>query len=164
MAQPASKDGTPSDRTAAAFRRLLQSSGQLNQASDILGSSVAQVDETLRSLNLGIPAKVRFHGTADEDGFVDQCLVYDKYDGRWCLLITSVSGPDGGDESDFHYEVWPFGDAPRTLRTKAIDVLPQLLETLVTLTDDATREVQSKAQQATELAQTLKSIAPARKK
>jgi hypothetical protein len=163
MATPP-KGGTPSARMAAAFQRLLTSSKELNAASDALAQQIGPVDDAIRSLNVGVRTWVTHtHLDQPDDTFYEEYLSYEKFLGRWGLVIGTRTGAQGGDWDEVTGERWHFNDAPRDLRIGAIDALPELVEKLVVNADKITKQITAKTPAARELAEAVKALAPAKK-
>jgi hypothetical protein len=160
MAVIASKDGSPSERIAAAFQRLNESSTHLNAASDELGQSIRALDLALQKLNLGVKAYVKCAEYQDPSGeFEDHYIEYTKVGGKWGIALSTREG----DRRDEMYArttgEWLFNDAPRSLRAEAVDKLPDLVEALVNEADKTTAKIMDKTAVAKDLAKTVNAIA-----
>jgi hypothetical protein len=57
--------------------------------------------------------------------------------GDWCLAIRTVSGNNADPEGETQ-EMWPLNEAPRYLRVKAVNRLPDLIKALVEATNATT--------------------------
>ena len=149
----------PAERISEAFKELAESAARLNAVSDELAKAIAPVDAALKKLNLGVVAWHDYAGTQDVDSgeYWAHRLGYAKVDGKWGLAISDVSGnvyhPDDYDES-----MWLFNDAPRWMRIRAIDHVPQLLEELVKQANKTAADLQAKTKTARDLAETLTSV------
>jgi hypothetical protein len=126
-----------SARISASYSQLSQVASDLNAVSDALGSSIAEIDEALKKLNLGITVWVQLRGGNDSDthpadrhfNYWSEDLGYAKLGGRWCVGLRKVDGETDRPDDEL-VEAWPFNDAPRTLRLSAIDKIPDLLDKL----------------------------------
>src|SRR5207245_10268704 len=90
-------------------------------------------------------------GSVDHNvgSFWDRSIGYAKVSGRWGIAICASSG-DFGDEPN--EELWLFGDAPRAYRLQAVDKLPELLEKLVSATDETAATLKEKIGTTTQIA------------
>jgi hypothetical protein len=59
-------------------------------------------------------------------------------------------------------ESWLFNDAPRTLRLRGIEKIPDLIEKLIADTEDTAKRIKAKLDQAKQLAAAVNSIADKR--
>lgn len=143
-------------RVRSSFRQLSSRATDLNTLSDRVGKVVARFDAEFSKLNIGIPAWVRFQEWSSDDGlrFTFEEVGYAKIGNKWGLSIRTVSGHEAADDYS-EYQEWLFNDAPRLLRLKAIDKIPDLFETLVVEVDKATKAVDKKLIQLQDLATAL---------
>jgi hypothetical protein len=87
---------------------------------------------SLKRLGLGIESWVLLDetgGNNENPEFYIEKLGYAKVNGKWGLAIRAIWGHiqfDGASKS----EEWPFGDAPRHIRIKAVAKIPALIEQL----------------------------------
>jgi len=113
------------------FSRLQHLSHQLNESSDLLSKSIEELENQFAQMRLGIEVwtdlPIATKSTVDEkNGVVYQEDFFFGYgkkpDGKWGLCIQKIlAGPDIESRQ-------PFSQAPRTLRLKAIEQLPSLIE------------------------------------
>lgn len=137
------------DRIADALDELALAASTLNAISDELSRSVANLDNALRRLNLGVSTWVRLSRTEDSQGvFSLKELGYAKIGGKWGLAVRTISGRGGQVTEQDEREEWLFNDAPRALRVQAIDMIPELLERLVRDARHTARSIQRKIRQA----------------
>lgn len=100
-------------------------------ASGELARPVASLQKSLQFLNLGVACWTRISGGEDEDlNFWRQEVGYARVKGVWCLALRTSEGNQNYPDSD-DVEMWPFNEAPLYLRIKAVDKLPELIESLV---------------------------------
>lgn len=111
------------------LQALTNAAQNLNELSDRLTAQVAEIETTINKLNLGVRAVVDVE-TSSDDG-LSTCVLrlgYGKVDGKWGFTIDQFLEPDPEDT----YEKWAFKDAPRDLRLKVVERIPQLLDELTT--------------------------------
>jgi hypothetical protein len=121
-----------SEVVASFYSDLKTVAADLNAASDELGKCIAEIDECLKALNLGLTVWVPIrsgHGDPEsgDDSDWSEDIGYAKWAGRWgiCLRITeSFAGNENGPD------VWLFNEAPRALRLEGINHLVTLLQKL----------------------------------
>lgn len=141
---------------SAAFEKLAASAPELNAASDELAKPIHAIDGDLQTLNLGVAAWVRFEGHSDENDYLwDRSLGYAKVSGIWGIAIRTREGfPD-----DYKLEEWRFNDAPRSYRLKALEKLPELLETLAKNASKTAAALKSKVAVTKQVATTISQLA-----
>src|ERR1700686_1961932 len=120
----ASEQDSLVERVESSFHKLSTVASALNLVSDELGKSVSEMDAALKKLNLGIPVWVLIQGWQDQTSFWSDHLGYQKISGKWGIALRVVSGFHGH-EDDADVETWLFNDAPRPLRLKAIEKIPE---------------------------------------
>ena len=146
-------------RVENSFKQLAAASQALNHASEDMGKVIRHLDASLKKLGLGIPAWVQVSGTADDTQFTTSELGYDKVDGKWGIALRETIGYVL-DHSDEHEQTWAFNDGPRQLRTDAIDKIPDLLEKMLQQTEETTRTLNEKTEQAAELTFLVSNLVP----
>ncbi len=119
-------------RVQDSYRKLSEVATALNTASDKLGASISLLDLALKKLSLGISSWVHFNEVRYSDGisYLYEDVGYTKLGGKWGLAIRTVPGNEVADEQD-DPESWPFNEAPRALRVRAVVKIPDLLEKLI---------------------------------
>lgn len=154
---------TLATRVQSSFRQLTAAATDLNLASDRLGEIVAEVDSTLKPLKIGIASWVTFHLEESNGGGNKSSheIGYVKINGQWGLAIRSILGdrlaPEQGSE-----EQWLFADAPRALRIRAVDKLPDLLDQLTRDVQASASEVHAKVENVWDLATAISDDTPIR--
>jgi prefoldin subunit 5 len=138
-------------RVESSFKQLSTAAQTLHSASDDLRKVIRQLDASLKKLGLGFPAWVQISGSQDEVQYWNRDLGYARIGGKWGLALRDVTGNHIDNEDDAE-EVWAFNDAPRAMRIEAVGKIPDLLEKLLQQTEETTKKLQSKIQQASELA------------
>ena len=150
-----------SDRTSLLFKQLRNAAAVLNAASDEFSKTIAPIEAALKKLNLGVTAWHSYAGTSpDQNGeYWSHDIGYARVQGKWGLALRTVYGNayDGNDDS----QEWPFNDAPRLMRTEAIDHIPALLEVLVKQSEKVAADLRQKTAQARTLATAISSLAEA---
>lgn len=118
-------------RVSSSFTQLAQAASSLNSVSDELGKSVAQIDFSLKNLNLGITVWVKIRdwegGEEEDHEWWSEEVGYAKIGGKWGISIKRAEGTHHDPERD-RVEQWLFNDAPRAMRLIAIDKIPELLD------------------------------------
>jgi len=141
-------DPSLSEAVSASFLELSSAAQALNAISDELGRAIADIDDNLKKMNLGITAWVavkKFGGRNETDqSYKIEELGYAKINGKWGTALRSRSGDGGHPEYDEVVDTWIFNEAPRGLRLKAIRRLPELLKKLSDDANQLTKELQEK--------------------
>jgi hypothetical protein len=119
------------DRVKKSFSALSSVASTLNASSDKLSSNIATLEAELKKLSLGVSSSVISddrdpHGMPHYD--FDR-LLYSKINGKWGFAIECATGDERADTWDSH-EIWPFNEAPRGKRVRAVDSIPALLDKL----------------------------------
>ena len=151
---------SPSERIAIAFKTLITSAKSINDASEELTKPIASLERALKRLNLGVVCWITIDSGIDEDHYWGQDVGYSRIrrvHGNWRLAIRTIEGPEH-DPAVRSQEVWPFSDAPRHLRVKAVDKLPELIEALVKTTDATASRLKKKVAPATRLADAISEL------
>ena len=143
------------ERVRSSYQKLLTAATELNSASDRFSKLVAEIDATLKPLNVGIVSWVKMGtGWCDEHSSGYDQVGYAKVGGKWCIALSSVEEYD--DRPEDHWEIWAFGDGPRRLRLKAIDYLPDLLDDLAQKAVSETKDVAKRTSDLEHLVSALK--------
>lgn len=153
---PSKSDAEPLPlRVRSSYQKLLGAATELNSASDRFSKLVAEIDATLKPLNIGITSWVKIGsgwGSEHSSGY-DQ-VGYTKVGGKWCIALSSVEEFVDGRDDDC--DVWAFGDGPRRLRLRAIDYLPDLLDELAKEAVDETKKLTARTDDLQQLLSALK--------
>jgi hypothetical protein len=134
------------------FQTLSEVAFTLNSASDELTKAVGILDEALKKLNIGLMVWVDY---ASHDGepweYDDEQIGYCKVNGKWGLSLQRLWGDN---QSDNHGSEgpWLFNDAPREMRLKSVDKIPDVIERLGKEASDTAKRVEEKTKQVRELA------------
>jgi len=132
---------TPSE-TQDQLQKLATAARTLNDLSDQLSQRVAEIEIAVCKLNLGIRAFVVAETSSAEDGMRSHCvrLAFDKHAGRWGFQVEELTENLNYPDMD-EYQVWPFKDAPRDYRLKAVVRIPELLDALVTKSAEVASDI-----------------------
>jgi hypothetical protein len=150
-------DQTRSERLASAYKRLVASAEVLSSATDEFSKPIAQLDEALRKLDLGLLTwETVASGQDDEYNWWQRDVGYARIDHKWGLAIRKLNGNHGYPDDD-RQEQWLYNEAPRSYRIEALDKLPDLLEQLIKNADKTAKKLREKAVEAHDLAAALKS-------
>ena len=122
-----------SKRVSELLPSLAATAANLNEASKKLSQLIERIDDALQRLNLGVPAWVTVEGGGQTFSgaisFWSEDLGYIRNGRKWGLTLRRTEGWEGQDEETEH-ETWPFNDAPRPLRIKAVTKIPELIKKL----------------------------------
>jgi len=145
----------------ANLKQLETSAHALNKLSDDLTKKVAEIEDTINGLNLGVTANVQIESWSDEEGTSSSRwrLAYGKQSGKWGFVIEYLF-EDHLSYANDEYSSWPFKDSPREQRIKAVEKIPQLLEALVKTSSEVAEQISSKISYTESLAATLLAAKP----
>jgi hypothetical protein len=144
-------------RVQSSFQQLSTAASTLNSASDRLSELVAELDSSLKTLNVGLVCWVDINRpwtSADGLRTYSQKVGYAKISGKWGVAVRTVDRHEYDDYPDT--EEWAFSEAPRQLRLEAVEFIPQLLEKLAKEAEKHTREVTEKTDQVQQLVTAVK--------
>jgi hypothetical protein len=148
----------------AAFSELANTASEVNLVSDELGKFIVEIEDGLKSLNLGVASWVEISKSVSADGdkrWVES-LGFDKVHKNWCLALRNVCETDYLDEY-LEHDLWPFNEAPRWLRIKGIDRLPALLVKLNADAQSVKKHLGTKLGTVAEVANGIKTAASVKK-
>jgi prefoldin subunit 5 len=139
------------------FHALSKLASSLNTASDELRETVASLDESLKRLNVGISAWVKFQSRDDDtepESYDEDQIGYAKVNGTWGIALRRVWGDP---TRDYHNEVGPFlfNDASREMRLQSVDHIPELIEALAREAFNTTKKIEEKNKTLRELAEAI---------
>ena len=153
----------PSERIAAAFTKLSASAKTINSISDELAKPIVALESALQRLNLGVACWTKIGaGESSPDVTWRHDVGYAQVKGVWCIAVKSGEGPD--DPEYWRETEWAFNEAPRHLRIKAVDKLPELMEALVEAAEATAKRMAQKVAPANELAAAVNALLPGPKK
>lgn len=147
------------------FQALSTVASSLNTASDELTKVVSKLDEALKKLNVGLTDWVNFanHGDPNDSSWYDVDQIgYCKVDGKWGISLRHIWGREDWDD---HKEdgPWLFNDAPREMRLRSVDKIPELIESLSKKASETTKKIQEKTKEVGELARAIEEAAKPRR-
>lgn len=127
------QEDSRSERVSRQLPSLAATAANLNAASNELSKLIERIDLALQRLNLGVPAWVTVErgGSAVRGGmyFWLEDLGYSRIGRKWGLTLRRKEGYEDIDGS-IEEENWPFNDAPRSLRIKAVPKIPEVIQKL----------------------------------
>ncbi|HEY3974530.1 MAG TPA: hypothetical protein VGM18_16115 [Candidatus Sulfotelmatobacter sp.] len=145
----------PVEKIQASYKQLSLAAVSLNAASDALGEAVSVFDAALKRLNLGVSAWVTVSGNDEEDGqWWSRDIGYTRIGDKWGIALKAANGDHAVPERDL-VEKWLFNDAPRWMRIEAVGRIPDLLDALLRQTEDTTKKIKSKTEEALALAEAM---------
>jgi hypothetical protein len=153
-----STDDSLAERVQSSYLQLSAIASDLNSVSDQLGKSIAEIDDVLKKLNLGVSVWVTIVADEDVPFYWTEDLGYSKIDGKWGISLRSVSGNYSEDSE--RVESWLFNDAPRALRLSAISKLPELLKKLSEEAAETTKKIKDRLKEAQQVVIALKTAVP----
>ena len=144
-------------RVQDSYRQIPAIATSLNSVSDILNNSAKRIEAVLKKHPLGVASWVKFTNSTSAGGmsYYHEDVGFAKVNGKWCLGIRVVSGDVQDDET---VDSWPFNEAPRGLRVKAVNKLPDLLDQLVKDGTEMIGEVTEQVRAVDFLADALEAI------
>ena len=139
MAVP--KKETLEERVQELSQQLSQVAPALNSESDKLGASISKLEDRIKPLGLGVSSWAVIDAWHSEDGthYSYDEIGYTRTNGKWGFAIRSRSGNEM--EGDDDNTEWPFNEAPRGMRIRAVKKIPELLEKLVKDASSMTEDV-----------------------
>jgi len=138
------------ERVQNSIQKFPAAAVSLNTATDQLGKSVADLDGVLKKFSLGVPTWVSIVSSKHEEYYYREEIGYAKVGGKWGIAIRTVQGDDHAPE-DQDENCWLFPDAPRLLRVRTIEGIPELLEALVESAAEMTKKITEKAEEVAAL-------------
>jgi hypothetical protein len=121
------------EKRLMSFQELSTAAASLNKATDELTKTVDALDQALNQLNIGITVWVLVTRWGDENNigaYELEQLGFSKIEGYWCIGIRRLVGHEVSSGPDEVRDIWPFNAAPRDLRLRAVNELPNLLDEL----------------------------------
>jgi hypothetical protein len=141
-----------------ALSRIETVSNTLNQTSDLLSQKIVEIESALNHYKLGIwawleePLSYRLESDGNGVEVEVSChFGYGKIRDKWGLLVQ--------ERLDYDPEVRAplfLKDAPRDIRARAVERIPELLKCVTEKAADLSREIAKKTQLAEQIAASLK--------
>jgi hypothetical protein len=146
------------------FQALSETASSLNSASNELTKVVGRLDEALKKLNVGLSAWVTFEDRLPHEDLQYDCdqIGYCKVEGKWGISIRHIWGDERWDTKN-EDGPWLFNDAPREMRLRSVDEIPQLIESLSTKAANTAKKIQEKTKEVGELAAAIESANQAKR-
>jgi prefoldin subunit 5 len=141
------------ERVKSSIQKFPAAAETLNTATDQLGKPIVDLDSVLKKFGIGVPTWVHF--TQSDARYLPdyyyEDIGYAKINGKWGIAIRVLDGNfnDGPDEQT--KTEWHFADAPRFLRLRAVDKIPELLESMLEQAAEMSRKMTEKAAEITAL-------------
>ena len=85
-------DTSPSERMTSAFASLVQSSKNINDASNELAQPIASLEKSLKRLNLGVTCWTQVSSAGDGDTYFLREVGYAELQDRWCVALRTRRG------------------------------------------------------------------------
>jgi hypothetical protein len=149
------------EKIQAQFLALSSVASSLNAASDELTTFVSILDEALKKLNIGLTVWVPYLYRAVEAWQYDQDEIgYAKLNGKWGLALRRIWGDEQRDDHGMEGP-WPFSEAPREMRLRGVDKIPEVISALGKEAFDTTKKISEKTQQVREFASAVAKVADA---
>ena len=144
----------------AHFKNLASIAPVLNTASDELTKAIRGLDQALKKLNIGLSVWVTFAERTEDPGdgqYNLEQIGYTKLNGEWGLALRHIWGHE---RYDAHNEdgPWLFSDAPRDMRLRSTDKIPEVIESLGNEAVKTTKAMQRKSLEVRELAGAIEQI------
>lgn len=147
----------PTERVTASFKQLAVASSDLDNAAKDLGTSISNIEASLRRIGLQVSAWHQVAGhEADSGEYWSRDIGWTKLKNSWGIAVRKANGFEPTE--DHNEEIWPFADAPRWMAIEAASKLPDLFETLVQRTNEMTEKLRRRKTQTDELAAALDGI------
>jgi hypothetical protein len=142
------------------FAALSSVASSLNEASNELTKVVSTLDEALKKLNVGLTVWVTYlnYNMEEADAYSHDQIGYCKMDGEWGIALRHLWGYESSAEGNMDGP-WLFKNAPREMRIRGVDKIPELIEALGKEAFDTTKKIQDKTKTVGELAVVVGQIA-----
>ena len=82
-------------KVKSSFQKLLSAATELNSASDRFSKLVAEIDATLKPLNIGIASFVQMDSWCGDHSRGYNEVGYAKINGKWCIALREVEEETG---------------------------------------------------------------------
>jgi hypothetical protein len=128
---------------------LKEASERLNTNSDELGKIVIEINEVLKTLNLGI--SVWYKQSEGQDWC--RSIGYARVGGKWGISLKYETFKDNVRLAE---ESWAFNEAPRYMRIEVISSIPDLIILMIQRTNEFNSKIVSKVNEAHDYLQQLK--------
>jgi len=144
------------ERIKKSAQQLPTISSRLNTVTDLLTHRINALDAVLKSFNLGVPVWVAFSSYGNPPFDEHDDVGYAKVNGRWGIAVRAVAPADPNRGAKAEY--WLFNEAPRDLRVRAVDKIPELIEALIQNADKIGAAISSKYQEVEAMTAALNEV------
>lgn len=128
----------PESDLAEALARAREVRPKLSEATDKLNKSIAEAEQAIAALQLGVRASVEMYSGPDHNPWYTN-LVFGKDGKAWRLFIAS------GHPSHPEEELTLLTNASREYRLRAVELLPELVRELIVTAEMEVERVERKA-------------------
>lgn len=138
------------EEPSVSFHELSAAAAYLNKATDQLKETIEGLDASVGALNIGLVVWVivEHHIDPDDDArYEAEQIGYAKVNGSWRIAVRRVVADERDCGPPEVREIWPFNDAPRDLRLRAVEKLPNLIEELAKKAIQTAEAVNQKLQE-----------------
>lgn len=149
------------EKVQNSFKALSAIASSLNSASDELTKVVVILDESLRKLNIGLEVWVDYADYAidpNQEYDADQ-IGYCKVNSLWGIYLRHIRGLYHFDNSCQIEGPWLFNDAPRDMRLRSVDAIPELIEELNKKASETAAKLEQKTDEVRALAEVIGRLA-----
>ena len=125
----------------------------------VVANLIFNLDEALKSLNLGVSAWHQVAANEDplDGSYWSRDIGYARVRSKWGIAIRKTWGNHFYD--DHNEEQWLFADAPRWMCVESVGKLPDLFDDLIKRTEETTGKIKAKTSEAKELAAAISAAA-----
>jgi len=136
------------EEPSVSFHELSAAAAFLNKATNELKQTIESLDKSIAALNIGLVVWIVVEHHIDpqvEGRYEAEQIGYAKVNGKWCIALRRVEADDFGPGEV--REISAFNDAPRDLRLRAVEKLPNLIEELAKKAIETAETVNKKLQE-----------------
>jgi hypothetical protein len=144
------------EKVQRSFQKLSESAKALNKSSDELCMPIAELDSALQKLNLGVSQWVPIHEEKKGTQVITRYVGYDRVSGRWGISIQQTIRKVPPVNEEIENSKWLYSEAPRWLRTRCLESIPDLLEALAKEAEHHRATINSKLQVARDIVSSVK--------
>jgi hypothetical protein len=132
------------EKPLVSFQQLSSIAASLNKASDEFTKVVSELDASLQRLNVGLVVWVTVVKLGNGSAYEIEQIGYAKVDGNWRIAIRKLRGNEESEYEDVVTNTWAFNDAPRQVRLRSVEKLPELVSGLAKAAVKATQVLNKK--------------------
>jgi hypothetical protein len=123
---------------------------KLNQATDALNAALKEAEKTIAGLRLGVSASVPMPSSEVEESDSGASLAFKRHRGEWCLVVEEFV------EAEASVTTTPLLECSRDDRLEAADLLPELVDALLSETETLIGDVDTKIESVTAFTKRLR--------